>query len=176
MPRPSLASLPRPPRLRTRWRAVLLLAAGLALAGCPAGAPPPPVPGDDAVVSDRLAAAAASAAEAARRLAGIHAFRNPVVASPGPPATVPAALAIALYLSWTGPLPTIARYLAERAGWDFTTAGPRPARPIIVSIDSDGARLVDLLWDIGQQAGPQVLVDVDVAAGRIALIYPGHRP
>ncbi len=162
------------PELPDSFRRLAGLLAVISLAACAGLSRPPPAQTPDRT-PDRLAAAAERAAAASAELAAIEAHRNPVVVPSRPPAQVPAELARPLDLSWIGPAADITRYLAGRAGWPFAATGLEPVRPVIVSIDSTGRRLIDLLWDIGQQAGVRALVEIDIDARRIALIYPGAR-
>ena len=64
-------------------------------------------------------------------------------------------------LDWIGPLATLLEELAEKAGYGFAEAGPRPVVPAMVSVSVEEEALIFVLRDVGLQAGSGVLVVVD---------------
>ena len=134
---------------------LLLPAACLA----PRETPPPPDPAEI-----RLTEAAVRAEAALAALAGA------VGAEPAPvPRIVPEPLLGRVTVDWTGPLETLAAQLAERAGYAFATAGPRPARPPVAELRADRAPLILAFRDLGLQAGSVAALTVDAERGRVQL-------
>jgi len=64
-------------------------------------------------------------------------------------------------VDWIGPLTTLLENLAEKAGYDFVEAGPRPVVPALVSVSVEDEALIFVLRDVGLQGGSGVLVVVD---------------
>ena len=171
--RTSVSLQPRPRPVMARYCPIAAGLAVLLLAACSEVSRPPATAAPPTAIADRLAAAAERAAAAVAELSAIEAHRNPVKVPARPPQQVPEELAMPVHLGWNGPVAGLASLLASRAGWQFAEIGVPPLRPVIVSIDSDGERLIDLLWRIGHQAGNRILVETDATARRISLIYPG---
>ena len=116
----------------------------------------------------RLAEAAMRAQAALAALARTSAARTeaPVAAAP---LDVPPALQRAVTLDWIGPLETLARSLAEHAGYRFATAGPLPVRPLMVSVAVRDRPLIEVLRDAGLQAGAAAALTVDAARRTVRL-------
>lgn len=153
-------------------RASLVLLGGLALvAGC---APEPtvtPVAAEPDIVSLKLAAAADKAAQALDSIAGIEQQRGPATppvetfdkASPSQMQPVT--------LRWSGPIETVVRQLAERAGLKFRVKGNVPTVPLSVNIDVYQEPILHVLRDIGLQAGHRADVAVDDSTGVVEVRY-----
>ena len=117
--------------------------------------------------AETLLVEAAQRAEAAlTTLARIRSEERPQTPAPVPRGAPPELLRTAT-LDWIGPVETLAEALAKRAGYRFEAAGPRPARPAIVTIAARDRALIDLLRDAGIQMGNAGTLTVD--AGRRAV-------
>lgn len=117
--------------------------------------------------AETLLVEAAQRAEAALTvLARIRSEERPQTPAPVPRDAPPELLRTAT-LDWIGPVETLAETLAKRAGYRFEAAGPRPARPAIVTISARDRALIDLLRDVGIQMGNAGTLTVD--AGRRAV-------
>ena len=131
----------------------LLLLAG----ACPAPRETPPDPAEIRLTEAAVRAEAALAALARG-------------ADPAPvPRIVPEPLLGRVTVDWTGPLETLAALLAERAGYAFATAGPRPARPPVAELRADRMPLILAFRDLGLQAGSAAALTVDAERGRVQL-------
>ena len=155
--------------MRCRLRIVCFLAA--LAAGCAplgpdrdkAAATPDAMPGR----AETLLIEAAQRAEAALTvLARIRSEERSRTPAPVP-RDVPPELLRTATLDWIGPVETLAGTLAERAGYGFAVAGPRPVRPAIVAVAARDRPLLDLLRDAGMQLGAAGTLTVD--AGRRAV-------
>lgn len=146
-------------------RALALTIVVVALAGC-ATNPTPQAKDVRGTVQDRLAAAAEKAADAVRTLAEVEQAKLAVegggagAAVAQPTFEVPAALAQEVTINWVGPLEPFVKKLADRAEYGFQPLGARPSVPIIVKVDSRKRRLLDILQDVGLQAGRRADVAV----------------
>ena len=146
------------------------LVGALALAGCqtldldwskkPGDAKP-------AAVSDpagkRLEEAAIRAEEAWAKLARSRSGNGSAPA--GIPRHVAAELQRAVTLDLVGPLETVAKRLAQEAGYDFVVAGRRPPAPVMIELEVENRPLIFVMNDAGMQAGEAALLTVD--AGRM---------
>ena len=108
----------------------------------------------------RLTDAALRAERALTGLQQIRAAQNPELAGELPRIVEPELLE-RVSLDWIGPLPTLLENLAEKAGYGFAEAGPRPVVPMLVSVSVEDEALLFVLRDVGLQAGSGVLVAVD---------------
>lgn len=90
--------------------------------------------------------------------------------------TVPAALRRPVTLDWAGPLESLARALAQRAGYRFFVAGRPPARPPIVAVEARGRPLLAVLRDAGLRAGGAATLIVDASAETVTLDWTGSVP
>ena len=134
-----------------------------ALSACASFAPAVPNAGRPVAADPAetlLTEAALRAERAFVALARARSAENPLADTPLP-RIVPAALLTTVTLDWTGPVETLAEDLARRAGYRFFTAGPVPARPVIVAVKTTDAPLIAALRDAGIQAGQAALLTVD---------------
>jgi len=74
-------------------------------------------------------------------------------------------------VDWTGPIEPIARTLADRAGYQMQVNGDRPPAPVIVSVVAREKSVVEVLRDIGLQAGQLANVVVDPERRIVELNY-----
>lgn len=107
-----------------------------------------------------LAQAADKASNALETLAAIEQKRTPS-ASVAPINNVPDELKRAMTISWVGPVAPITRTLANSADYDFKILGDRPPVPIVINLEAENARIIDLLRDIGLQLGKRADIKVD---------------
>jgi defect-in-organelle-trafficking protein DotD len=147
----------------------LLAVAILSLAACDGGRIRPVATEPD-VVSERVAAAAEKAAKALDEMASIDQVRTPL-----PPdrsfAEAPSSMTQIITVKWSGPIEQIAKTLATRAGLGFRTSGNPPAVPLTVNIDAYQQSLLQVLRDIGTQAGRRADLSVDNRSGVIEIRY-----
>ncbi len=90
------------------------------------------------------------------------------------PRIVPSALLRRVDLEWIGPIETVARKLAESAGFGFETGGAAPARPVMVEIRARRRPLIMVLRDAGLQAGAEVALTVDATRRLVVLDWTGE--
>lgn len=131
---------------------------------------PPPSVTPVNLVDERLADAAKKASDALQRLAAIEQVRTPQADVPiiG---VAPAELEQLITIDWVGPVEPIARRLADRAGYGFRTIGDAPTVPVIVTIYAVEERVVDVLRNIGFQAGGRAEVAVDAGLRMVEVRY-----
>jgi defect-in-organelle-trafficking protein DotD len=152
-------------------KSLLILGGAALLASC---APEPkitPVAAEPDIVTIKLAAAADKAAEALNTIAGIEAQKAPATprienfekASPSQMQPIT--------LRWSGPIETVVRALAERAGLKFRVKGSLPTVPLTVNVDVYQEPILHVLRDIGLQAGHRADVAVDDAVGVVEVRY-----
>lgn len=108
----------------------------------------------------RLTDAALRAERALTELRQIRAAHTPALAGEIPRIVAPELLE-RISLEWVGPLTSLLESLAEKAGYTFVEAGPRPVVPAVVSVDVENEALIFVLRDVGLQAGSGALVVVD---------------
>lgn len=107
-----------------------------------------------------LAQAADKASTALETLAAIEQKRTPA-ASVAPIQNVPEQLRRGMTVSWVGPVEPITRTLANHSDYRFITLGDKPPVPIVVNLESENARVIDLLRNIGLQLGSRADIKVD---------------
>ncbi len=121
-------------------------------------------------ISLMLAEAADRSAKALETLSAIEQYQNPEV-SVAPIENAPAELNRAVTTNWIGPVDVIVKSLADKAGYGFMVMGDEPPVPIIVSIDVENRRIIDVLRDIGLQMGTRADVRVNDKYGMIEVQY-----
>lgn len=117
-----------------------------------------------------LAQAADKASNALETLAAIEQARTPA-ASIAPIDQVPDSLARAMTISWVGPVEPITRTLANHSDYQLIVLGDEPPVPIVVNLDAENRRVIDLLRDIGLQLGSRADIHVDAAGKVVELQY-----
>lgn len=127
-----------------------------------------------------LAEAAARAEAALTALAGMRAAElarpagdvqrgSPVSGNSPVPTDVPPALRRPVTLDWIGPVETVAESLARYAGYRFSAAGAAPVRPVMVVVSAERTPVIEMLRDIGLQAGSAATLVVDAGSGTVRL-------
>ncbi len=121
-------------------------------------------------VALRLATAVDRASAALETLAATEQKRAPMV-TPDPVPKAPVQLMRTVTLEWTGPIENIAQKLADRASYKFMVQGDAPPVPVIVNITAVEKPVIEVLRDIGLQAGHRANVIVDSNAQLIEIDY-----
>ena len=118
----------------------------------------------------RLASAADRASAALQTLASVEQARTPAVAIQSVP-SAPQELRRSVSVEWVGPIEPLAQKLADRAGYRFRTNGAAPAAPIVVTVAAKQKSVVEVLRDLGLQAGTRADIAVDVDQKVVELNY-----
>lgn len=118
----------------------------------------------------RLASAADRASSALQTLASVEQARTPAVAIQSVPAA-PQELRRSVSVEWVGPIEPLARRLADRAGYRFSVNGDAPPAPLVVNVMAKQQSVVEVLRDIGLQAGTRADIAVDVDHKLVELNY-----
>lgn len=122
-------------------------------------------------VSAMMADAADRASKALETLAAVEYSRAPTPAI-APVNNAPIELRRAVTVNWIGPVETITKTLAERAGYNFLTIGAAPPVPVVVSVDATNLPVIDVLRDVGLQLGARGDIKVDSAQRIVEIHYP----
>lgn len=118
----------------------------------------------------RLASAVDKASAALATLASVEQARNPAVTIQSVP-YAPQELRRTVSVKWVGAIEPIARQLADRAGYRFQASGDVPPAPLVVSVDAREKSVVEVLRDIGLQAGTRADISVDPDSKLVELNY-----
>jgi defect-in-organelle-trafficking protein DotD len=121
-------------------------------------------------ISLRLATAVDKASAALQTLASVEQARNPGVQVQAAP-YAPQELRRTVSVDWTGPIEPMARRLADRAGYQMQVNGDVPPTPVIVSVRAQEKSVVEVLRDIGLQAGQRADISVDPERRLVELNY-----
>lgn len=118
----------------------------------------------------KIASAADKASAALQTLASVEQTRTPAAAIVSSPAA-PQELRRVVSVTWNGPIEPITRQLADRAGYQFRVQGDAPTVPVVVSVISEEKSVIDVLRDIGLQAGTRADVIVDPNRRLVEISY-----
>jgi len=153
---------------------------GLALAGCGGGDGGGSFsflrPADDIAITapdpveERLANAAGEASRALATLAAIEQARTPN-ADVAQVSGAPAELQRAVTVQWNGPIVPITERLAQRAGYRFRVLGVAPPVPVVVNINARQMPVIEVLRDLGLQAGTRADIAVDAQSRVVEVRY-----
>jgi len=121
-------------------------------------------------VALRLANAVDKASTALKTLATIEQARNPNLQIDSV-SDAPQELRRVISIDWTGPVEPITRTVAEKAGYSLRVNGNKPSVPIIISVSSREKQVIEMLRDIGLQAGRRADIVVDVENKVVELDY-----
>jgi defect-in-organelle-trafficking protein DotD len=121
-------------------------------------------------VALRLASAVDRASTALQTLASVEQARNPGVPLQVP-SDVPQELRRTISVDWVGPVEPLMRRLADRAGYQMQINGDKPSVPIVVSVQAQEKSVVEVLRDVGLQAGRRADVAVDPDRRIVELNY-----
>ena len=122
-------------------------------------------------VSAMLADAADRASKALETLAAVEYSRTPTNTI-APVNNAPIELRRAITVNWIGPVETITKTLADRAGYNFLVIGNTPPVPVVISVDAENLPVIDVLRDVGLQLGARGDVKVDSAQRVVEIHYP----
>jgi defect-in-organelle-trafficking protein DotD len=145
--------------------AVLLLANGCAQQSTT------PVATEPDLVSTRIAQAAEKAAKALDTISGIEQVRSPIAPQEDDYASAPPSLTQTITVKWAGPVEQMLQTLATRAGLRFRASGPRPPVALTIAVDAYQKPMIEVLKDIGLQAGRRADVRVDPTGSVIEIRY-----
>jgi defect-in-organelle-trafficking protein DotD len=154
----------------SRFPLPLSLLALLALTACETP-DTTPVATEPDLVSHRIAQAAEKAAHSLDTIAGIDQMRSPVIPSEPDYSSAPPTMTQTITVKWTGPIEQMLQTLATRAGLRFRVSGNRPPVALTISVDSYQKPMIDVLRDIGLQAGRRADVRVDPTGSVIEIRY-----
>ena len=88
------------------------------------------------------------------------------------PAAAPAPLRMAVtWEDWNGPLESAVRGIAQRIGYRVRVSGVPPAVPADVHVDAHATPAIQILEDLGLQAGARATVRIDAPSSMIYLYY-----
>lgn len=121
-------------------------------------------------VALRLASAADRATAALQTLASVEQARTPSAQIQSVPAA-PQELRRSVSVEWVGPIEPLAHKLADRAGYRFRVNGAAPAAPVVVNIMAKQKSVVEVLRDVGLQAGTRADISVDTDQKTVELNY-----
>ena len=124
------------------------------------------------VVTVKLAQAADKASAALDSIANIEQQKNPSI---GPMSDdfggASPSMMQPVTIRWTGPIEQISRVLAERAGMRFRVRGRQPAAPLTVTVDAYQEPIIQVLRDVGLQAGARADLAIDQNEGVVEVRY-----
>lgn len=143
----------------------------VALAGCAGDARVTPLATEPDLVSTRIAQASERASAALTVISGIEQQRGPALPPVEDYSNAPAGLTQLITVKWTGPIEQICQTLASRAGFVFNVKGSQPPMPLTVAVDVYQKPLIEVMRDLGLQAGTRADVAVDAQNGVIEMTY-----
>jgi defect-in-organelle-trafficking protein DotD len=129
-----------------------------------------PVATEPDIVTVKLAQAADRASQALDSISGIEKFKNPAP-PPEDYSHAPPSLQQPVTLRWSGPIEAVVQALAERAGYKFHVKGNLPPVPLTVNVDVYQQPIIQVLHDIGLQAGHRADLAVDAVQGVVEVSY-----
>jgi len=121
-------------------------------------------------VALRLASAVDRASAALQTLASVEQARNPNAAIQAVP-YAPQELRRTVSVDWVGPIEPILRQLADRAGYQTRINGDQPPVPVVITLQARQKSVIEVLRDVGLQAGTRADVVVDANAKVVELNY-----
>jgi defect in organelle trafficking protein DotD len=121
-------------------------------------------------VSVQLTIAAQKASNAILELAEVEKVRTPTTAAPIIE-DAPRLLRQPMSIKWNGPIGPMAEKIAERAMYGFAEFGNGSTIPVLVQVDAVETPLVDILKNIGLQAGARANIIIDVENRNIEVHY-----
>lgn len=152
---------------------VSAVAVSLLLAGCTPRKIDQQLVAEPDPVTLRLAMAADRASSALQTLASIEQAKNPGTSVQAAP-NAPQELRRIITVDYNGPIEPMARTLADRAGYTLEINGDKPPVPLIVSVQSREKSVVEVLRDVGLQAGRRADIAVDPDRRIVELNYASN--
>jgi defect-in-organelle-trafficking protein DotD len=141
------------------------------LSGCEEPPTVRPVATEPDIVTVKLTEAADKASKALDSIAAIEQARTPVTPPLEDFTNAPPNLVQPVTIRWSGPIESIAKTLADRAGMRFRTSGHQPPIPLTVTVDVYQQPLIHVLRDIGLQVGQRADLAIDGQGGFIEIRY-----
>ena len=156
--------------MRSSSKFILMLGGLGLLVGCSDTNTVIPVATEPDIVTVKLSQAADKASQALDSIAGIERYRTP---EPPPEdfSKAPSSLMQPVTLRWSGPMESVVQTLAERAGYKFHAKGNIPSAPLVVNVDVYQQPIMQVLHNIGLQAGHRADLSVDATSGVIEVRY-----
>lgn len=152
------------------WKTLFLSAAALLLSACTQYKVDQQLVAEPDPVALRLATAADRASTALQTLASIEQARNPGVSVQSAP-DAPQELRRTVSVDWAGPIEPVLLSLGDRAGYQIQINGDKPPVPIVVSVQAREKSVVEVLRDLGLQAGRRANIVVDPQRRIVELNY-----
>ncbi len=121
-------------------------------------------------VTAMLAVAADRASTALETLAAVEYARTPTPKT-APVTGAPKELSRAVTVDWVGPVENIVQKLANRASYNFIKTGNPPPVPIVVSVNAENDRVIEVLRDIGFQMGQRATIRVEADKRLVEIQY-----
>lgn len=121
-------------------------------------------------VSLRLASAVDRASAALQTLASVEQARHPQASIQTVP-HAPQELRRTVSLDWVGPIEPLTRRLADRAGYQTQINGDVPPVPVVITVQAKQKSVIEVLRDVGLQAGQRADVVVDPERKIVELNY-----
>ncbi|MCT4575415.1 MAG: DotD/TraH family lipoprotein [Alphaproteobacteria bacterium] len=121
-------------------------------------------------VSVQLAVAAKKASDAIVELAEVEKMRTPTTSAPVMN-NIPRLLRQKMSINWNGPIKQIVQKIADRAMYDVVEMGKPYSTPILVQIDAVDAPIIDILRNVGLQAGSRANLVVDTENRNLEVHY-----
>ncbi len=150
----------------------MLLSVLIALSGCANDLrETAPVATEPDLVGTRIAKAAEKASSALDTISGIEQQRSPITQMEDNYSNASPELMQPVSINWTGPIEQITETLASKAGLSFKTRGGKPPAPLIVTINAYQRPLVEILRDVGLQAGQRADLSVNGLSGFVEISY-----
>ncbi|MEA1938878.1 MAG: DotD/TraH family lipoprotein [Pseudomonadota bacterium] len=118
----------------------------------------------------RLAEAADKASAALQTLAMVEQARTEIINIPVVD-EAPDELTRPVSITWVGPIEPVAKRLAERVGYGFNCIGATPTIPVVINIDALQVPVIEVLRDIGLQAGSRAELAVDAQNEMVEVRY-----
>ncbi|MDD3288742.1 MAG: DotD/TraH family lipoprotein [Alphaproteobacteria bacterium] len=144
--------------------------AAISLFGCAQSFEVKPIATEPDIIGERVAQAAETASRALNNISGIEQQRTPLKSVPDY-TDAPSNLTKAITVKWSGPIDQIVRTLASHANVSFRIKGSVPPVPLVVSVDAYQQPIIQVLRDIGLQAGHRADLSVDAQHGIIEIRY-----
>lgn len=126
-------------------------------------------------ISLQLTSAVDRASAALQTLAAVEQKRTPSHSVAAVP-EAPVQLMRTVTFDWTGPVEPVVRKMAERASYKFRIQGDQPPVPVIVNVTAVEKPVIEVLRDIGLQAGNRATVVVDAERQVVEISYAPHTP
>lgn len=107
-----------------------------------------------------IAKAANSATKSIQDLARIEQAQNPTKIPLMPVDTKSYGMGAISTVQWSGPMEPLLKQIAKQTGYELKIIGPRPAIPIIVTLNQENVPIGDILQNAALQANNQETVVV----------------